>query len=165
MDTPQLAPTFLSAGKEYVETLERLGMDIEIACWAYDAAIGGFVLLMVTDFFDAKGPMEISKVLFRAYRASVTPTEVDPFMVRLHSTNHKFASEIRLWAPGTWVQQVDPVYKKSFGVRASVKGSTSQGITFHTDWLIKKTEPVSRKTVDISRRWDRFVRNVEKAAA
>ena len=165
MDTPHLPPAFMTAGKEYVSTLERLGMDIEIACWAHDNVTSSFVLLMVTDFFDAKGPLEVSKVLFRAYRSSITPREIDPFSIRLHSTHHVFAKEIRLWAPGTWVQKYDPKTRSNVGPKASVRGGTSQGITFDVDWLISSAEPRERKSVEISRRWDRFVRNVDQAAA
>lgn len=165
MDTPELAPSFLTAGREYVDTLLRLGMDIEIACWAYDKALNRFVLIMLTDFFDVKGPLEISKVLFRAYNSSVTPKEIDPFSVRLHSTGHPFAKEIRLWGPGTYVQKVDEVTRKPYGPKTDVRGGTSQGIQFDIDWLIRSSKPVRRKNVEVSRRWSRFVRNVDKEAA
>lgn len=165
MDTPQLAPSFMRAGDEYVDTLSRLGMDIEIACWAFDEEVDNFVLLLITDFFDVKGPLEISKVLFRAYNTSVTPREIDPFTVRLHSTNHAFAKDIRLFAPGTFVQQVDKVTRQPFGQRADVTHAKSDGIRFNADWLLRVGSAARRKSVEISRRWDRFTRNVEKAAA
>lgn len=166
MDTPDLAPSFLSAGREYVERLSTLGMDVTMSMWAFDQITDEFVLLIVSDFFDVKGPLEVSKALFRAYDLSVTPKEIDPFKVRLHSDNHPFVDEITKFAQeDAYLQKVDKTTGKPIGEKVRYSGGTAGNLAFKLDWLVKSAKPVLRKPVEISRRWDRFVRNVEKAAA
>lgn len=164
MDTPELSPSSMKGGREYVQRLEELGMDISYAMWAFDQVLREFTLIIVTDFFDAKGPLEVSKVLFRAYNLSVTPREIDPFHVRLHSVNHAFVKDIVELGTPNEIQAYD-AQKRPKGVSVPIIGGTAGGIEFKTEWLISAKRLPKRSSVDLSRRWDRFVRNVDRAAA
>ena len=166
MDTPDLAPSFLNAGREYVERLSSLGMDVTMSMWAFDQITDEFILLVVTDFFDVKGPLEVSRELFRAYNLSLTPKEIDPFKVRLHSNKHPFVDEILKFAIDyPYLQKVDQITGNPVGEKVRYSGGSAGNLAFKLSWLVKSVKPVARKPVEISRRWDRFVRNVEKAAA
>ena len=88
MDQRDLGVARYDAGAEYLDALRRLKLEPEALFWAYDPTLGQFVLVIVTSLFDFAGPLALTKLLFDAYNASATPSEIDPFILRLHSPKH-----------------------------------------------------------------------------
>jgi len=167
MATPELEERFLDAGKEFASSLDNLGLDAHALFWAFDKEEGRHVLVLVTDFFDLKGPLEISKQLFKAYNASVTPQEIDPFVVRLHSINQPMGVEYSEhagmdWTFKIWDKDMNP---KPVPPEARISAIDVGGLEMRPGWVIRSRRIPKRKTTEISRRWDRFTRNVQKAAA
>lgn len=167
MAAPAIEERFLTAGREYGDALANLGLDPHALFWAYDTAEERHVLVLVTDFFDYKGPLEISRQLFRAYNASVTPKEIDPFTVRLHSINQSVGEEYRNFAGSdgkikVWDKNMVP---KPLPPEARVEEFNIGGLTMKPEWTIRVRPRKPRNTVELSRKWDRFTRNVDRAAA
>lgn len=166
MDFNTLPDTFLSAGAEYDAALNRLGLKPEGLLWAHDATINQFVLVLVTSQFDSVGPTEIFRLLTKAYNASVTPREINPFIVRLHSVNHAIVAGLDQAINSALEFRVD--FTSDDGAL-----STSGIVQVHigTDDLRYKKEWVYHfkiiklKPADRSRRWKKFARNVEELAA
>jgi hypothetical protein len=163
MDQSKLEERSLKAGSDYLAALQKLGLDPEGLFWAYDEAVKHHVLVLVTSLYDFAGPLELSKTLFKAYAASVTPQEIDPFVVRLHSPEHAI---IRQFAEiGVLDEEVvDPEGRRSTG-RAPTIPYRGGGMTVARPlvykWMRKRRNPVA----DLSRRWTRFARSVDRVAA
>jgi hypothetical protein len=167
MATPEIDDRFLTAGREYGEALANLGLDPHALFWAFDTVEERHVLVLVTDFFDYSGPLEISKQLFRAYNASVTPQDIDPFVVRLHSINQPIGEEYRGFAVSdgkfkVWDKNMVP---KPLPPEARVESFNIGDLVLKPKWTIKSKLTPSRNSVEVSRRWRRFVNNVDKIAA
>jgi len=167
MAAPELEVNFLKAGEEFAQSLETLGLDAHAIFWAYDETEARHVLIIVTDFFDLKGPLEISKQLFKAYNASITPQQIDPFVVRLHSINQSLGEEYSNkagmdWSLKIWDSQGNP---KPIPAEAKVTSMTIGDLVLAPSWIIRSRKLDHRKTVEINRRWNRFTKNVDKAAA
>ena len=167
MAAPAIEERFLTAGREYGDALINLGLDPHALFWAYDAAEARHVLVLVTDFFDYKGPLEISKQLFRAYNASVTPKEIDPFTIRLHSINQPMGEEYRNFAASdgkfeVWDKNMVP---KPMSPKARVQEINVGGLAMKPEWTIRVRPRKARTSVELSRRWSRFLRNVDRVAA
>lgn len=168
MATPELEERFLTAGREYGDALASLGLDPHALFWAYDDSEARHVLVLLTDFFDFKGPLEISKQLFRAYNASVTPQEIDPFTIRLHSVNQPAGAELLNWAAGDWKGKVlDRHSREQKGDEFDIANIKSFGLEIRPGWVVRarKASRKSRPSVELSRRWERFTRNVDRVAA
>lgn len=166
MATPEIEERFLIAGREYGEALAGLGLDAHALFWAFDQLEERHVLVLVTDFFDVKGPLEISKQLFRAYNASVTPREIDPFVVRIHSVNQPAGTELLQWAAGDWKGKIlDQFTNKPKGDEFDISNINVGGLDIRPGWVIRARKAKPRQTVEINRRWDRFSRNLDKVAA
>lgn len=167
MDTRTINERFLIAGKEYGEALEKLGLDPHALLWAFDEVENRFILILVTDFFDVKGPLEISRQLFKAYNASATPQEIDPFTVRVHSINQPFGDEIHgLAASDGKVNIYDKFLKPKPGAEnIRISSYIKDGLEFRTEWIISAKKSHARKTIELSRRWDRFTKNLDSIAA
>lgn len=148
--------------------MDKLGLHSNMALWVYSKEASQFLLLIVTDFFDLKGPLEVTKYMFAAYNASALPKEIDPF-------NVQFCSPEQI--VGRRLVEIGSI--KVIG-RDSVAGTSSDqmAISFdnletHTAWILRNEyDPLKRiaplkapKPVDIRRKWNRFVSNVEKLAA
>ncbi|EKF40861.1 hypothetical protein NA8A_18257 [Nitratireductor indicus C115] len=167
MAAPEIDEKFLAAGREYGDALIALGLDPHALFWAFDKTEKRHVLVLVTDFFDYTGPLEISKQLLRAYNASITPKEIDPFVVRLHSI-HQSISERYVGAAlsdGTfhvWDKNMNP---KHVPPGARVEYFDIGDLTLKPEWTIKARSLQTRNSVEIGRKWKRFVRNVDKIAA
>lgn len=158
-------PSYLAAGREFVTSLEHLGLAPEIAAWGYDTVIGQHVFVLVTDFFDFKGPYEISKLLFRAYEASALPQTIDPFMVRLHSDRHALAGTIRVLLGDHKVSAHDGKTGEIKADNLVLRGGEVGGIQFKKAWIVTFRASTRRKTIELGRRWKRFERNVGALAA
>lgn len=169
MAASEIDKSFLIAGHEYGEALASLGLDPEALFWAFDQNEDRHVLVLVTDFFDLKGPLEISKQLFKAYNASATPREIDPFVVRLHSINQpigrQFADQAKIGPVWKFKLYDSKMRQKELPVEARATAMTIAGLEMRPDWIIRARTPQHRKTVELNRRWNRFTRNLEKAAA
>ena len=139
----------MRAGRDYLASLQKLGLDPECLFWAHDAAVGRHVLVLVTALYDHVGPLALSRMLFSAYEQAATPKEIDPFIIRLHSPRH---SVIRSFARVGPLITVDIYYNGG-------------GMTFKDDWIYKWVTPGKRSHVELSRQWNRFQRNVERLAA
>lgn len=165
MATPDLEENHLIAARDYGAALRNLGMDIDGLMWVYDSLEHRHVLLLITDFFDQRGPLEVSEMLFKAYNASATPQEIDPFIVRLHSINHTRSEEILAHASGDWLANVfdrDGTPKiKNLGYTSITVG----GLEIRPEWVLFANRPQNRSSVEVNRRWKRFARNVEAIAA
>lgn len=94
MATNELTETHMIAAREFTDSLSTIGFDMDAVFWAYDEEEERYVLIVVTDVFDAKGPLEIYQQIFKAYNASLTPKEIDPFSVRVLSTNQTTAKDL-----------------------------------------------------------------------
>ena len=91
MDTPELPENLNSAGRAYYDALRKLGFDPEGLLWAYDYEAEKFRLWLVWSGLDRFGPLAMSRLLFRAYRAAALPTEIDPFTVYVVPPEHVIA--------------------------------------------------------------------------
>ncbi len=165
MDTPAVAELQLKAGHEYVDALATLGFDPFLVTWAYDEVTEEQVLLIATDFYDYKGPLAITEKLFEAYNLSLTPREIDPFHVRLHSGEQPFIQELLRYAKGGWIQKSNGYNGSPIGDRIPFTGGSVGGIHVNRAWVIKM-RPMKRRPVDsLMRNWKRFEKNLERAAA
>lgn len=165
MDPSTIEPQRLKAGREYDESLARLGLRADAVLWAYDTVIAQFVLVVVTEFFDFKGPLEISEKLFQAYNASITPQEIDPFTIRLHSTDQHVGQWCHRFANGINASKADPITKVPVTEPNPINAIEIHGLKLNKDWVIVARPQANRKNVELSRRWQRFASNVAKLAA
>jgi hypothetical protein len=164
VDRLTLPDSSIEAGQEYLDSVRRLGLEPEGFLWAYDKTIEQYVLVMVTSQFDTVGPQEIYRLLTKAYRASATPREINPFIIRLHSVNQLIVPHLQRAVELDITSSV----KKADG---SVSEATyidilknALDLSFRKEWIyvfrIKRVKPADR-----SRRWKRFAQNVERLAA
>jgi hypothetical protein len=163
MATPELDLALQRAGRDYLGALTRLGLEPDALFWAWDESVGGFVLVLATDFFDFKGPLEVSRLLFKAYNLAATPREIDPFIIRLHSSDQPIVDWLTRLVSGVAV--VLDEHNKELK-RSNLTGGTSGGLRVSRDWVYRlptRTHP--RKPADLSRRWERLQRNVDRLAA
>lgn len=94
MATNEVTETQMANAREFTKSLSTIGFDMDGVFWVYDKEDERQVLLVVTDFFDVKGPLEIYRQIFKAYNASLTPKEIDPSCVRFLSRNQTVAKDI-----------------------------------------------------------------------
>lgn len=76
---------YLKAGADYLDALRRLGLTPKFAGWGWDRVSEQWLLVLVTSIVDAGGPLELNRLLFRAYNAKATPQQISPFIVRIFS--------------------------------------------------------------------------------
>ena len=168
MDTLDLDVTRKRAGEEFLHALELLGLKPEALFWAFDHLEKRLVLVLATELFDLKGPLAVSELLFRAYRASALPQEIDPFVIRLQSPDHKL---IRL-LDGYAVTDADGT--RRYGLAPEQRGRPApfstitldvDGLSFKSEWVYRFRLPKRRDVGAIKREWERFNRKVDKLAA
>jgi hypothetical protein len=171
MDQNDLGLARYDAGRDYLKALRALDLEPESLFWAFDRAIDQFVLVLVTSFFDYAGPLALSELLFKAYRAAATPAEIDPFILRLHSPKQTIYRELlfALMTTGTieagW--QIDDYY------RAVLAGDRQQTGVFKFNYAelegfgawIYTAKKKQTKLIDVARPWDRFSHKIEALAA
>lgn len=85
MDSRPVPPQYLTAGQEYLDAMISLGLIPAYLGWGWDIADKQWHLVMVTSILDAGGPLELNRLLFKAYNAKATPKEISPFIVRVFS--------------------------------------------------------------------------------
>ena len=64
MATNEVTETQMANAREFTKSLSTIGFDMDGVFWAYDKEDERQVLLVVTDFFDVKGPLEIYRQIF-----------------------------------------------------------------------------------------------------
>ncbi len=138
----------LKAGAEYLSSLNKIGFEPEGLFWAWDKSDERFVLVLVSKFFDVAGPLKLSQLLFKAYRGAITPSDINPLELRLHSPDQ------------TWVRQLV----------AFVDGRKAVG-TYSDDLLevsvgdIYRLAGAKAADAELLRYWQFLERNVEQLAA
>lgn len=161
MDTPKLTLERSSAGHRFDDSLKKLGLDAQVVTWLYSKSAEAFILYVVTDFFDFKGPLEVSRLFFKAYNASAVPQEIDPFNVEFHSIKHIEAGQVASMAS---VQTYDESGQKHERPRVW-NVSIGEDFLWETDWLISKRLFQDRPSVELSRKWKTFQNNINDLAA
>lgn len=154
----------LTAGREYLTALRKLGFDPDVMAWAgageadpgHEGA-GRFELLLVTTWADNIGPKAVYDLLFEAYDASATPKEIDPFIVTLFSPQTRVAADLLGAIRTARSPRLPPG-----GQPIMILGMLDYFTT--TDWIIVGREPRSTRFED-ARRFGAFQRNVQKLAA
>lgn len=120
---------------------------------------------MISDEYDHVGPLELSRLLFKAYNAAATPDAIDPLLIRMHSPNHQIVRELEklMSLRVAWKSEDAGVERSSPWARAI---TSVGGLEIDGEWVYRFDKPLAdRATVDVLRRWHRFERNVEKLAA
>lgn len=153
----------LIAGRHFIEALDALGLHSTMASWVYSRVSSQFLLVIVTDFFDLKGPLEVNRYMLAAYNASALPQEIDPFNVQFCSPEQVVARQL-------------------FQI-ANLKASGSAGtggeqplvddVETHKSWILRNKyyqtkdseRPPQAKSADLARKWQLFIANVDKLAA
>jgi hypothetical protein len=174
MDQSDLGVDRYDAGAEYLAAVRKLKLEPDALFWAYDRGWKEFVLVIVTPLFDHAGPLAVIRLLFDAYNASVTPKEIDPFILRLHSPEHHVYQE--LFAGGTMKtgqegvpQEVQDRGLSSGEIKQAMVAKMSIGdLQSYGAWVYtaRDSKNLKRRSTDqIERQWKRFERSVLAAAA
>jgi hypothetical protein len=149
---------FIEAGERYDAALRALGLRPDGLFWAWDKTIRDFVLVLVTRHLDHAGPLELFRLLTRAYNLSATPAEISPFIVRVHSPDQQIIRNLLMIdAFDKEGKRVD--YITARGEIADLE-YVNHWVYYWPDLKKKKPHPVSR-----TREWNRFRRTVEQLAA
>ena len=149
---------FIEAGQRYDKSLKALGLKADGLFWAWDKTLGDFVLVLVTRHFDHAGPLELFRLLTRAYNLSATPTEISPFVVRVHSPDQEIIRNLlTIDAHDSQGKRVE--YMTARGEIADIE-YVNHWVYYWPNSKSKKPNPVAR-----SREWHRFKDNIEKLAA
>lgn len=152
--TDTLEEPRIEAGRQYLAALQKLGLDPEALFWAEQDS-GGFVLVLLTGFFDYVGPLEVSRVLFKAYNASATPKEIDPFIVRLHSPKQTIGKLIR----NNLNYAIGP------GITYRDLKLTFADLKIWETGIIKHPSGKHSNVAMLGRKWKKIEGNVERLAA
>lgn len=141
-----------AAGAAYFSALERVGLEPDGLFWAWDKIDDRFVLVLVSRFFDIAGPLKLSQLLFRAYRAEITPAAIDPLALRLHSPAQ------------SWLRDLATR-------QTQIQGASDTGLIYSDDVLDVPLQPIYRLSIepddapDLLKYWRLIERNVEQLAA
>ena len=152
-----LPASYLNAGKTYLAALREQGLNPEALLWALDKTIDEFVLVLITAHFDYAGPLEIYRMLTKAYNLAVTPEEISPFIIRVHSPRQ---------AVGKAVLNLQADVKSKDGKQSETLwiDIDTHDLRYRNSWVYcirrKKLSPVDRQG-----QWKRFTRNIERVAA
>lgn len=163
----------MDAGRRYGEALQTLGLRPDGLFWAWDQTIEQFVLVLVTRHVDHIGPREIFQVLTDAYEASGTPSEIAPFLVRLHSPRQQIirklltvdahdASGIRLENVDAMMSTQDLQMSNHWVYKFPPTDASSEALHKGRGRAMKmaKQNPITR-----NREWHRFRAAVQNLAA
>jgi hypothetical protein len=85
MDREPLPLGYMKSGQDYLSAIKKLGLHPIFFGWGREISTQQWLLGMVTSIIDAGGPLELNRLLFKAYNAEVTPKEVSPFIIRVYS--------------------------------------------------------------------------------
>ncbi|MFG1265923.1 hypothetical protein [Xanthobacter aminoxidans] len=170
MDKREIDEKSLMAGQEYLIALKRLGLDPEALFWALDLIDDTWVLCLVTSYFDYAGPLRLSELIFKAYEASATPKEIDPFIIRLFGWKQKLASEIIDYMKNTQIKVRD--YDEdtgTYGPEYLAQEKAEITMTLHNLAVplnkIYVLREKGQNTVDVARKWRGITERVDRLAA
>ena len=161
----ELPAGYLKAGAEYVAAVEKLGLRPHLAGWGWHEAQHGWLLVIVTSIYDAGGPLELNKLLFKAYNAGATPQQISPFTVKVFSPEVVPKHYLEMQPGEHDMQSADPITNE---VKAHFKGYLTidlYGTKISGIHLIKTRFEKPRSYHANQREWWQFRRNVERLAA
>jgi hypothetical protein len=163
MASKAVSAEYLSASRDYLAALQRLGLRPLFLGWGLETETERWVLGVVTSIVEAGGPLALNRLLFKAYNAKATPKDISPFIVRVYSP------EI---APNEFYLLADKDIKIN-SVNQEVKDIGVSNVQF--DFLGVHYERINAciiprrvqrpKYHETREEWQRFKRNVEKLAA
>lgn len=165
MDTPEITSDVMAAGAEFDASLASLGLRAHMVMWGYDEVVGHHVLMVMTDFTDLHGPLQVMELVFKAYNASLLPKEIDPFNVRVHSIAQPIAVALMERAVGGWVQKADKATGKVTGPRVRFEEAMINGVHVKKRWIVKIRNLGSRKEESVRRQFKSFRKRVLAQAA
>ena len=152
-----LPASFLSAGQDYLISLRKLGLDPEALLWAIDKTLDEFVLVLVTSHFDFAGPLEVYRLLTKAYNLSATPKDISPFIIRLHSPRQAVGASVLNWQAD--VRTTDGKRSETLWIDID-----THDLRYRNSWVYhvrhQKLSPVGRQ-----HQWKRFKNNIDQFAA
>ena len=174
MDSRQVPPKYLTAGKDYMDALVSLGLIPAFLGWGWEIATSQWILVLVTSILDAGGPLGLNKLLFRAYNAKATPKEISPFIVRVFSPELvQMQRDIQFWLLGEKNATINPVPGKSNPLARPTKVANVQKTFMGINLEMINSYQTLPGAVDRAllgyherqKQWRRFRDNVERLAA
>jgi hypothetical protein len=141
------------AGKQYNAQLLKLGLKPEGLLWVHDVQEKRFVLWLIWSGVDLFGPFELTKLLFRAYRASALTHEIDPFLVDVRSTRDTL---------GATVLKLNSK-KEGWTFQLAEGSSDEPSYGWHRDWVYRKQK--RKPAHQVANDWQIFAERVSKLAA
>lgn len=158
----------MQAGIEYMQTLVSLGSSPEIMCWALFADSPemksvSLQLVIVDSWFDQIGPTAIYETLFKAYDSSVTPKEINPFIVSVFSPKSEFGIDLRNALRN--IDETRVVNGRTVGRESMVYWvGVTRPVLVAGSYVFKS--PKQRKTkIDDRRAWEKFKTEIDRRAA
>jgi hypothetical protein len=186
MDYADLPAGYLTAGREYLERLNALGLEPEGLFWvladlAFDPAAKPTLegpwtrtpewrLFLATSTYDEAGPLTIYRLLFRAYNASLLPKTISPFLLQLTSPMTAVSRALMDAMTTGSIEggHLNPTILTINGKRASIPTGAPQvkigEYTVSRDWMIvlRRTYPAYSHRVGQLRK---FAERVNELAA
>ena len=114
-------------------------------------------------------------MLLKAYSAAATPREIDPFVLRLHSSEQSLIREMVAVETGDFLANAGTVRATvergdlASGLNLSRPADvflSAGGMKFKPAWVYKWQIPSKRASpVVMSKQWRRFTENVDRLAA
>lgn len=165
MDSQPVSAEYVKAGEDYLAALRRLGLRPLFLGWGRELASGQWLLVMVTSIIDAGGPLELNRLLFKAYNAEATPREISPFIVRVYSPE---VAPDTLYALGG--KELKIVNNDELAAKVSISNIQ---FTFHdvvyeminAYAIPHQKKPAKPKYHAALAEWQKFKRNVDRLAA
>jgi len=160
----------MKAGEDYLDALNSLGLYPEFLGWAIDRITEDWLLVMVTSVIEIGGPLELNRLLFRAYNLKATPQEISPFIVRVYGPKTAVAPILKTFDPSrigqAKIHKVDPLTKLQVGDPVDIK-SIGQDITdLHIESEYNYPIRDRKRSYEArSREWKKFRQNVARLAA
>lgn len=161
-DVADLPDDLEQAGFAFRDSITRLGLSVEGLLWVNLPGTQKFEMWIVWSGLDAYGPLEIAKLLFRAYNAAALPKAIDPFDISVVGPEHVVA---RLHAAFSGKNEIKPPDAAEYGALYLQEGEDTEVLcAVKRSWILL---PVKRRLPkkEITRGWRRFRENVERLAA
>jgi hypothetical protein len=151
---------YIEAGKQYIETAQKLGLELEFAAWSC-VDNSDFRLVMVSDWAARFGSRQLHELLTNAYFAHALPQEIDPFMVEIFTPKSHLGAELLNTPTISFLED------GSDGARVLAKGvelRLSYGAyVWAPEWRYQVR--AHKRSSDDLRRFRRFERNVRDLLA
>ncbi|NRF12177.1 hypothetical protein [Agrobacterium pusense] len=161
---PQVTELMMESAKRFDESLLSLGLAANLVTWAVEEGVKDPVLVLVTDFFDLRGPLDVARKIFDAYNASALPAEIDPFIIRLHSIQQPVAQMLMGLTDDNHASRKDAAKISAETKREPLFVIGADNLVFTMDMFISR-RPSRRDHADTIRRWKSFSKAVDALAA